>query len=80
MLNVSDKLGVVTTALFQQRDFRETGILDDFGRSLEISLRGKLTESGLYMGMWLILDCDTVQTKHDITGTSLSVSLPVLGE
>lgn len=41
---------MVTTALFNQRDFRETGILDDFGSSLEQSLRGQLTESGLYMG------------------------------
>jgi hypothetical protein len=32
------------------RDFRETGILDDFGASLEQSLRGQLTESSLYMG------------------------------
>ncbi|KAJ7105491.1 transport protein Avl9-domain-containing protein [Mycena crocata] len=47
---IRDKLGVVTTALFNQRDFRETGILDDFGSSLEQSLRGQLTESGLYMG------------------------------
>ncbi|KAJ7617522.1 transport protein Avl9-domain-containing protein, partial [Mycena polygramma] len=47
---IRDKLGVVTTALFQQRDFRETAILDDFGSSLEQSVRGQLTESGLYMG------------------------------
>ncbi|KAJ7486222.1 transport protein Avl9-domain-containing protein [Mycena galericulata] len=47
---IRDKLGVVTTALFNQRDFRETDILDDFGASLEQSLRGQLTESGLYMG------------------------------
>ncbi|KAJ6582813.1 transport protein Avl9-domain-containing protein [Mycena sp. CBHHK59/15] len=45
-----DKLGVVTTALFNQRDFRETAILDAFGASLESSLRGQLTESNLYMG------------------------------
>ncbi|KAJ7080511.1 transport protein Avl9-domain-containing protein [Mycena epipterygia] len=47
---IRDKLGVVTTALFNQRDFRETSILDDFGSSLEQSVRGQLTESGLYMG------------------------------
>ncbi|KAJ7274193.1 transport protein Avl9-domain-containing protein [Mycena rebaudengoi] len=47
---IRDKLGVVTTALFNQRDFRETNILDDFAESLESSLRGQLTESGLYMG------------------------------
>ncbi|KAJ7701454.1 transport protein Avl9-domain-containing protein [Mycena rosella] len=47
---IRDKLGVVTTALFNQKDFTETDILDDFGSSLEQSLRGQLTESGLYMG------------------------------
>ncbi|KAF8895583.1 transport protein Avl9-domain-containing protein [Infundibulicybe gibba] len=47
---IRDKLGVVTTALFNQRDFTETAILDDFGSSLELSLRSQLTESGLYMG------------------------------
>lgn len=46
----SDKLGVVTTALFNQRDFTDTAVLDEFGSSLEQSLRGQLTESGLYMG------------------------------
>ncbi|KAF8073978.1 transport protein Avl9-domain-containing protein [Lyophyllum atratum] len=44
------KLGVVTTALFNQRDFTDATILDDFASSLELSLRGQLTESGLYMG------------------------------
>ncbi|KAK0202084.1 transport protein Avl9-domain-containing protein [Desarmillaria ectypa] len=47
---IRDKLGVVTTALFNQRDFQETQILDDFEVALEPSLRGQLTESGLYMG------------------------------
>ncbi|KAJ7741325.1 transport protein Avl9-domain-containing protein [Mycena metata] len=47
---IRDKLGVVTTALFNQKDFTETGILDDFGSSLEQSLRTQLTESNLYMG------------------------------
>ncbi|KAJ7034260.1 transport protein Avl9-domain-containing protein [Mycena alexandri] len=47
---IRDKLGVVTTALFNQKDFTETGILDDFGSSLEQSLRRQLTESNLYMG------------------------------
>lgn len=47
---IRDKLGVVTTALFNQRDFTEVDILHDFGSSLEQSLRGQLTESGLYMG------------------------------
>ncbi|PFH49967.1 hypothetical protein AMATHDRAFT_86115 [Amanita thiersii Skay4041] len=45
-----DKLGVVTTALFMQKDFSDTTILGDFGSSLELSLRSQLTESGLYMG------------------------------
>ncbi|KIM40920.1 hypothetical protein M413DRAFT_445694 [Hebeloma cylindrosporum] len=47
---IRDKLRVVTTALFHQRDFRDSSILDDFGDSLERSLRTQLTESGLYMG------------------------------
>jgi len=33
------------------RDFTDASILDDFGASLERSLRGQLTDSGLYMGM-----------------------------
>ncbi|KAF8889972.1 transport protein Avl9-domain-containing protein [Gymnopilus junonius] len=47
---IREKLRVVTTALFLQRDFRDASILDDFGSSLELSLRTQLTESGLYMG------------------------------
>ncbi|KAJ3554364.1 hypothetical protein NP233_g12437 [Leucocoprinus birnbaumii] len=47
---IRDKLRVVTTALFHQRDFSDTSILDDFAVNLEPSLRGQLTESGLYMG------------------------------
>ncbi|KDR83014.1 hypothetical protein GALMADRAFT_238770 [Galerina marginata CBS 339.88] len=47
---IRERLRVVTTALFLQRDFRDSSILDDFGASLEISLRTQLTESGLYMG------------------------------
>ncbi|KAF8799370.1 hypothetical protein BYT27DRAFT_7201608 [Phlegmacium glaucopus] len=47
---IRDKLRVVTTALFLQRDFTDASILDDFGASLERSLRGQLTDSGLYMG------------------------------
>nr|GAT49338.1 predicted protein [Mycena chlorophos] len=47
---IRDKLGVVTTALFQQRDFTDLSILDDFASSLEQSVRSQLTESGLYIG------------------------------
>ncbi|THH07775.1 hypothetical protein EW145_g3151 [Phellinidium pouzarii] len=47
---IRDRLGVVTRALFGQRDFRETSILVDFKTSLESSLRSQLTESALYMG------------------------------
>jgi hypothetical protein len=36
--------------LFNQKDFTETAILDDFGSSLEQSLRTQLTESNLFMG------------------------------
>ncbi|KIJ17655.1 hypothetical protein PAXINDRAFT_129911 [Paxillus involutus ATCC 200175] len=48
---IRDRLGVVTKALFEQRDFSDTHILVEFGNSLEISLRTQLTESGLYIGM-----------------------------
>ncbi|KAH7885401.1 transport protein Avl9-domain-containing protein [Phlebopus sp. FC_14] len=47
---IRDRLGVVTRALFEQRDFSDTNILVEFGNSLEISLRTQLTESGLYIG------------------------------
>lgn len=47
---VRDKLGVVTRALFEQLDFRETDMLKDFAANLEVSLHSQLTESGLYMG------------------------------
>jgi hypothetical protein len=47
---VRDRLGVVTRALFEQRDFTDTSVLTDFYESLEVGLRGQLTESGLYMG------------------------------
>lgn len=36
--------------MFNQRDFSDTAVLDEFGSSLEQSLSGQLTESGLYMG------------------------------
>lgn len=48
----SDRLGVITRTLFSQRDFTDTSILDDFHSSLEHSLHGQLTESGLYMGVY----------------------------
>ncbi|EMD40131.1 hypothetical protein CERSUDRAFT_63615 [Gelatoporia subvermispora B] len=47
---VRDRLGVITRALFAQRDFTDMSILDDFHSSLENSVRSQLTESGLYMG------------------------------
>ncbi|KAG8835833.1 late secretory pathway protein avl9 [Serendipita sp. 399] len=47
---IRDKLGVVTQALFNQRDFTETDILVEFYSTLEASLRTQLTESGFYMG------------------------------
>ncbi|KAI6044759.1 transport protein Avl9-domain-containing protein [Pisolithus marmoratus] len=47
---IRDRLGVVTRALFEQRDFSDTTILVEFGNSLEVSLRTQLTESGLYIG------------------------------
>ncbi|KAG8881086.1 late secretory pathway protein avl9 [Tulasnella sp. 331] len=47
---IRDRLGVVTSALFNQRDFRDTHILVDFYSTLELSLKTQLTESGIYMG------------------------------
>ncbi|KZT67293.1 hypothetical protein DAEQUDRAFT_794018 [Daedalea quercina L-15889] len=47
---IRDRLGVITRALFAQRDFSDMSILDDFHTSLEHSLRSQMTESGLYMG------------------------------
>ena len=47
---IRDRLGVVTQTLFAQCDFSDLSILDAFHNSLEGSLRGQLTESGLYMG------------------------------
>ncbi|KAL0961459.1 hypothetical protein HGRIS_006404 [Hohenbuehelia grisea] len=57
---IRDKLGVVTSALFAQRDFSEVGILGDFYASLEAPLRSQLTESGLYMGTNLYGSFDEV--------------------
>ncbi|PCH39859.1 hypothetical protein WOLCODRAFT_97921 [Wolfiporia cocos MD-104 SS10] len=47
---IRDRLGVITRALFAQRDFSDMSILDDFYLSLELSLKTQMTESGLYMG------------------------------
>ena len=47
---IRDRLGVVTQTLFAQCDFSDLSILDAFHNSLEGSLRGQLTESGVYMG------------------------------
>ncbi|KAI0260689.1 transport protein Avl9-domain-containing protein [Gloeopeniophorella convolvens] len=47
---IRDRLGVITLALFEQKDFTNTNILVEFYQSLEGSLRSQLTESGLYMG------------------------------
>ncbi|TFK23074.1 hypothetical protein FA15DRAFT_705816 [Coprinopsis marcescibilis] len=47
---IREKLRVVTTALFAQRDFSDYKILEDFGATLGFSLPSQLTESGLYMG------------------------------
>ncbi|KAI0317619.1 transport protein Avl9-domain-containing protein [Amylostereum chailletii] len=47
---IRDRLGVITLALFEQKDFTDTSILGDFYDSIELSLRSQLTESGLYMG------------------------------
>ncbi|KDQ25702.1 hypothetical protein PLEOSDRAFT_1045321, partial [Pleurotus ostreatus PC15] len=47
---IRDKLGVITSALFAQRDFSQTDILDDFHSSLEAPLRSQLhTIVGVFM-------------------------------
>lgn len=66
---IRDRLGVVTRALFDQRDFRETNILVDFKSSLELSLRTQLTESALYMGKLPTLT--SLQRLTATIGTSL---------
>lgn len=48
---IRDKLGVVTRAFFNQRDFRDHSILTDFCDGLETAIRTQLTESGVYMGV-----------------------------
>jgi hypothetical protein len=47
---VHDGLGVVTLRLFMQRDLSDMRVLTDFYESLEVNLRGRLTENGLYVG------------------------------
>ena len=37
------------------RDFSDASILDDFEASLERTLRGQLTDSGLYMGIFFTI-------------------------
>ena len=37
------------------RDFSDASILDDFEASLERTLRGQLTDSGFYMGMFFTI-------------------------
>jgi hypothetical protein len=43
---IRDKLGVVTRALFAQRDFADRSILEDFYHSLEASFKVGLGEGG----------------------------------
>ncbi|KAN0123591.1 Transport protein Avl9 domain containing protein [Russula decolorans] len=48
--SIRDRLGVVTLALFEQKDFSNTLLLVEFYESLQATLRSQLTETGLYMG------------------------------
>jgi hypothetical protein len=67
-MNYRDRLGVITQALFAQRDFTDKSILTDFYESLEIGLRSQLTESGLYMGTSLyVLSCRERHCTHQDT-------------
>ena len=49
------------------RDVSDASILDDFDASLERTLRGQLTDSGLYMGMFfftifpIVIDCKVIR-------------------
>ncbi|KAG8776200.1 late secretory pathway protein avl9 [Serendipita sp. 397] len=61
---IRDKLGVVTQALFNQRDFTETDILVEFYNTLEASLRTQLTESGFYMGTSIRELIETSQIEY----------------
>ncbi|KAF4590789.1 late secretory pathway protein avl9 [Pleurotus pulmonarius] len=67
---IRDKLGVITSALFAQRDFSQTDILDDFHSSLEAPLRSQLTESGFYI----------VETKAPTCGLRCVANLSVLAK
>ncbi|KAI0297759.1 transport protein Avl9-domain-containing protein [Russula brevipes] len=71
---IRDRLGVVTLALFEQKDFTNTQLLVQFYESLQGSLRSQLTESGLYMGMSLL------QTLQDCGSPPLASRAPTLSQ
>ena len=66
-----DRLGVVTQALFAQRDFSDLSILDEFHDALESSVRSQLTESGLYMGTHVSLPSVCISYTLHYPGTNL---------
>lgn len=47
---IRDKLGLITRAFFAQRDFTSTAILVDFYASLQLSMRGAISETTFQMG------------------------------
>lgn len=47
---IRDKLGLITRTFFAQRDFTETSILVDFYSSLQLSMRGAISETTFHMG------------------------------
>lgn len=55
------------------RDFTDASILDDFGASLERSLRGQLTESALYMGMFYAISLRSFMIVKLFRDKSVSV-------
>lgn len=47
---IRDKLGLITRVFFAQRDFTQTAILVDFYASLQLSMRGQISETTFHMG------------------------------
>ena len=55
------------------RDFSDASILDDFEASLERTLRGQLTDSGLYMGMFFTFLFSSLLTSKLIRDKSVGI-------
>ena len=55
------------------RDFSDASILEDFEASLERTLRGQLTDSGLYMGMILTISSPLLLTVKSFRDKSVGI-------